>query len=124
MLREERVTVQGPVKKQQQTECHTGGGGGVGGASDGALVVSLAWRGIRWARWGVGGAWGLDVGAAEHIEELIVHHLWPDNTPTQLHPHLTDKDMPGNLWAFFGTILHLHHSRTHTLPQTWYPPTP
>ena len=30
MRREERVTVQGPVKKQHnRTECHTGGGGGL-----------------------------------------------------------------------------------------------
>ena len=51
------------------------------------------------------------------VAAQIVYHLWPDVTPTK-------KDMPGILWAFFGTISHLEPPRTHTLQQVWRPPHP
>ena len=53
------------------------------------------------------------------VAACIVCHLWPENILTQNYPHLKNKDMPGILQAFFGTIHHLQ-----TLPQMWYPATP
>ena len=63
MRREERVTVQGPQRSNPQTECHTGGGGGVMRCAQrrslsGAAANEWKEHGVRWMFDSVGGGGG------------------------------------------------------------------
>ena len=48
--------------------------------------------------------------------------LWPGpDTPSQRYPHLTEEDLPGIQWCFFGSLDCLQLTQPHVLALKWTP---